>query len=73
METKEYTGCRNGTSKQHAPPRKSKTNPKTREKKNKIILHPYITIYRGHDLGVVLLLVKEMVRGILTSWTFWFR
>jgi hypothetical protein len=24
-------------------------------------------------LGVVLLLVKEMVRGILTSWTFWFR
>jgi len=41
METKEYTGWRHGTSKQHAPPRKSKKNPKTHKKKSKIILEPY--------------------------------
>ena len=40
METKELSGCRHGTSKQHAPPRKSNKNPKTQKKKSKIILEP---------------------------------
>ena len=33
METKEYTGWRHGTSKQHTPPRKSKKN-KTQKRKS---------------------------------------
>jgi hypothetical protein len=33
METKELSGCRHGTSKQHAPPRKSKKKSQNSEKK----------------------------------------
>ena len=40
METKEYTGWRHGTSKQHTPPRKSKKKTKLRKENPKIIPLP---------------------------------